>query len=471
VTLLVVQILFVTFVEAGPPRELFREANRNYWENNYEQAAGLFREFIEQHPDHELLFDARFGLAQAYFQMDRLNKAAQLFRQVGEEHPDPGVRGDAVYGQIQVALLEDEPGRALKLMESFKSEFADHSLAGVVTERMEDLKPQVKTPDEADTPPPLVREDPPGRRLEFRDIDSPPEKAEVDKEKEIAARRLRTETPPLRLTEDSPPKKPTEIEPEDRVGEKINLLESRVEAQADTIEKLKGQNKSLLREIEDMEEIIAQQQDIIEEQEAEKNNLADENKILRQRLEEDIAEIIAVFDTPLADDKFTFEDLEEFERDSESFRRRARQAFEMGNYEIAWNNIEPLLEAEPRAEDYYFAARITWEKDKDHSKAIDLLEKALEAEDPPVEYILFQAELLLTGEEYERLDTLEENYAPNINREAEDSELARWHYLVGKRLLAGNNRDQAFFRFMTAIRSAPVSRWADEARRVISDEL
>ena len=456
--MLVVKFSFVLPGLAGAPRELFQEANSNYWENNYESAAESFREFTERFPDHDLFPDAQFGLGQAYFELDRLEEAALLFQQVEEDHPDPGVRGDALYGQIQVALLEDEPGRALKLMENFESEYPDHSLAGLVETRREELQERVQPEPAPDFEPP-VEDETDIRADEFREPETPT--AVPPGEEPAIDQQFRTDSPPLRIEEEEPREPPAPA---------ANELQKQVEAQSDTIEQLQSKNQSLLGEIEELEQMIEQKQNMLAELESEKEELATENETLRRRLEEDISEILAVFDTPVVEDEFTPEDLEFPARDAESYRQRARQALDLENYEVAWNNIQPVLEADPQAEDYYLAARITWEGQKDPEAALELLEED-PSEEPPVSHIILRAQLLLAGEKYEQLDELQENYESRVRQEGEDHRIAQWNYLLGRRLLAENKRDQAFFRFMEVIRGAPLSEWADESRRLISDEL
>ncbi|MGM0380851.1 MAG: tetratricopeptide repeat protein [bacterium] len=482
ITVVLIAVIVVFPVRAEGPKELYERANSNYWDDNNQQAVKLFKQFIEQYPEHELIQDAKFGLAQAYYEADRLDEATRLFEEVESEHPVTGVRGDALYGQIQAALLEDEPVRARKLMSKFQDKFSGHSLAPAVKNQLEDLQPPGEKENSSSgsaggiTPPPVFSGE---TQAQAPAADKP---GASDGEDTSSADDLDNNLPELRFAvtsesneeaetspESSPEVSPGELKEKER---KINSLQSKIELQADTIEKLHTENRGLSREIKDMENIITDQQDKIDQLKTEKEKSTEENKILRQRIEEDISFILTGVDTPPMNNGFTLEEIEgELTRSAAYHRELTRQALEVGNYQVAQKNIEKVLEKEPEPGDYYLAARVKWEAEKDSEEALELLAEAPAVEESSVDRLLLEMELLLDQEKFDRLSEIEAKYSERINRKGKKEDIAHWNYLQGRRYLKQNKHDQAFFELMKVIRRAPASSWAEEARQLINDEL
>lgn len=100
-----------------------------YNQGKYGLAAESYRAFLDAHPGHEQRIDARFGLAQSLFQLNRFSEAADEYEKVRAEKTDFEQMPEALFqlGQCRVALnrFADASG----LFEALRKQFPTHYLA------------------------------------------------------------------------------------------------------------------------------------------------------------------------------------------------------------------------------------------------------------------------------------------------------------------------------------------------------
>lgn len=95
----------------------------------YAMAADSYRNFLNNHPDHEKMPDARFGLAQSLFHQDNFKEAAEQYESVREKHRDFAQMPETLFqlGQARIGL--NQFAEAEKLFEELGARFPDHYLA------------------------------------------------------------------------------------------------------------------------------------------------------------------------------------------------------------------------------------------------------------------------------------------------------------------------------------------------------
>jgi tetratricopeptide (TPR) repeat protein len=105
-------------------------------------------------------------------------------------------------------------------------------------------------------------------------------------------------------------------------------------------------------------------------------------------------------------------------------------------------------------------------------RSLEYVNKAIESHDnPPQEYHLLRTELLLSEGRYEKAKEALDPVDPDQFDDEKTNDKARYYYTRGKVALRLENDDQAFFHFMDAVRSAPSSEWARQARETIEERL
>ncbi len=463
---------------AATPRELFTRASNQYWSENYSRAEELYREFVEKYPENELFSDACFGLAQSLYKQEKYDEAGVWFGRVRRNHPDPQIRGDAFFGEIEVALLNDERMRARKLLQTFLNLYPDHALSDAARERLDMLGGGKETSSQEEMTEQEKEKMTPDTAAPPEDEFMLPDDFEID---------FPDDLPPLRLSPDTPATAAAENKtPDTSVTQLTSGTEERrrvalVSELQKRVEELEKEKRRILKELQRQEEenrrfirTATEYREQLEEQ----KKLTEKYKNKSERLEQELSRKIRglLSDTRLyaLSDDIDLSDtaVEALEEGVDHFRQRVEEAMQMGEYQVAWNNIQKVLRRSPRAEDYYKAAVIEKRLNGDTENIISNLRTAIDKADPiPPRYLIFRAELLLETDKINEFEKFFSNWAEEITSRANKEEKSRWHLLVGRRLLKQNDTDQAFFRLMEAVKTAPGSRWARQARQIIEDKM
>ncbi len=516
-------------------RELYREAESSYWEGDFSRAKELYSEVIDLASESEIVNDARLGLARAISRLGELEKAEGYFEQVKLEHPNRDVRGDAIFGLLEIAIITGQQDRAKDYYAEFIESHSDHMLYSAVVDEFTEFveepsrrRPQLPPgptddrpeepdhrltslpelpgePEEAEESPAVedtpARPAPPAqprrpRLPEIDEIDEPADLAEflelaLDDEPELKAQFME-QFEQLKNAEENYKELQRRLEEEQQARAELShqldemvkheRLRDRVERHFEArFKELREENQELSSIIDDMTEdradLLARLDDLEDSYLWLKNKnqeLLVENQQLKERLSENIVEALKEFRlTELVEGV----EIRDEARDAIIERRElqrdfVKQALEEDDLEEAMGRLEPLLENQPEADDYYLAASVYWQQTKQLKPALDYLQMAKELGDKErPRKLLLEAEILLEADEIQRFNQLIENHGDRLAERTEGELRARWYLLQGRKLLRQSNNDRAFFQLMRAVNVAPESHWADQARTLIRTEL
>ncbi len=475
-------------LRADDPGTMFLEADQLLEAGELDEAAELYQAVIDSEPDDTLRYDAKESLGEINFEKGRLGEARQYFTTVSENHPDQLARGFALFSKIEIALLEDDLREAEELIRRFESNHPDHPIYSVVQEEFSELIDPTPEPEpEPDPEVPEPPDDPPEEEPPTEEIPPDPEQAlaeDPELRRQLIAELERLKRREMRLEEQYEASR-QKVEDLERQLEEIprpEILRDEIAARVEErLDELRRRNRELL---ERLESTSAQNRELAErltEYQSRLAELEDENELLtrqNQRLTEAISqEIVSLVRegrlTDIAREvELTDTAVAALDEREESLRARARQAISESKYDVALNNLHPLLQEDPTAVDHYLAAQAYWRLSGEPIPALEHVSRSIEmAEDPDPERLLLKAEILLEADQRAELEQFLARWGNWLNEHAEDENESRWFLIRGRRLLNMGADDRAFFELMRSVNAAPGSAWAQQARTIINEEL
>ena len=99
-------------VHTDNPQELYKKARNLLLEEEYTNAATLFKRFIKDHPDNSLADNAAYWLAECYYSMGDYKTAVLLFKDLEIQYPKSEKVPDALLKAGYSYLALDDSNRA-----------------------------------------------------------------------------------------------------------------------------------------------------------------------------------------------------------------------------------------------------------------------------------------------------------------------------------------------------------------------
>lgn len=450
--------------QGDTPGKLYNEASDQFQRENYQRALEHYRDFVQTFPNHDRYWDARFGVGQSLFKLNKFRDANQAFALVRKNHPSKEVRGDGLFGQIQIAILEDNVAVAKALSKTFLNIHDNHILRSTVKRQLGLLNEMNVENEEASSDTEDVRSK--KNVAETSPSDSPSTGAS-DVQTESPEQQVPTRPtssgehilPELRFDADETVTTSKNQSPDTRGEEEGRNWRNVADTRKQTIKQLRSQLSESREENTELKKRVAS---------LEKNVRRLENQLARKLTDlsrdTEIHTLSREINLPDTASEVLQSSLDEL-------RNRAREALENDEFERAREINNRVLERNPRPADYHFASKISSALGQS-ARSIEHLDKAISlADSPALKHIAGLAELLLEQGEHKHLDELIEEYGDYVMTGKDSPESARWYYVTGKYHITKNQTDKAFFLLMKAIRTSPDSEWANEAQKLIQDEL
>lgn len=97
--------------------------------SKYNLAVESYEDFLQNHPKHEKVVDARFGLGQSFFHLDKFKKAAGQYEIVRSKYEDFSQMPEALFQLAQTRVALEHFGTAETLFSEVRSRHSKHYLA------------------------------------------------------------------------------------------------------------------------------------------------------------------------------------------------------------------------------------------------------------------------------------------------------------------------------------------------------
>jgi tol-pal system protein YbgF len=121
------------------PRRLYEAALQQFRRGSFGTARSGLREFLSQHPDHELAPDARFYVAETFARSDQPREALEQYSRVVELHPGSRRAAAALYKSGQLELDRGNVEDARVFFSRVVSGYPDSDEASLARERLQEL--------------------------------------------------------------------------------------------------------------------------------------------------------------------------------------------------------------------------------------------------------------------------------------------------------------------------------------------
>lgn len=465
------------------PEKLYERANQQFWDGEYQRAESTFGTLLETFPDSELYWDARYGMGRTLYKQGRMDESVSHFQAVRRNHTESSVRGDALFSLAEVAILRNRTIRARELLRTFLDLFPDHVLEPTVRKQLNLLGDPSETPPTTATktskakdkagkkqprnPRPRLKSRSTGE-TEARQVldpmsknDTSPESPSADTQPSIHED---TDTEPTETKSTS--KRSKRISPIDEpgadtgpTGESTSDTPKRtMDTTADTPADKSVSSGTSGAKLRNDSTDTNRTPDEVDSMSPDTNGASESDTQLREE------------DAPATEPR------QGKDQYTESLERRAmdriRTFYQDGKMARAREEFETdFLNEQSTPEDYYLAARLM-DTDGNRDRSLKYINEAIDSHDnPPSQYHLLKAELLVSEGEPKVARSSLDSVDPEQFGDEEANDRARYYYLRGTISLELENDDEAFFHFMDAVRSAPSSRWAKEARETIENRL
>ncbi len=473
------------------PKSLYQKAEQNFWNKRYKEAERYYRRLVNSASESSYFNDALFGLARSCFKQGKLIEAARRYRQVRRQHPSKKVRADALFGGIEVALMQNNKSKARKLLQNFLQKYPDHVLHEVAQEKIKKIaaagkkeKPDKKKEITSKTEL-VVPADTTGEEQEFSI--SPGQTSKLEEERDTSSGPVPEDLPPLKLSvvsETMTARETTPVKPgipEQVSDTAADTKPAKIAPLRKELERLRRRNQDLLSELRQKVEqnrkfisLSKKYKDRLKKLQKQNNELQKKNERLITELSRKIS--TAFMDTRLyhLPDKIDLNDtaMKSLKKNIQNLRNQVEKAIDLGEYEIARNNIHKILSRQPEITDFFNAARIYWKLQQDTQPALKYLREALKrSETVPIDHLLLKAEILSRTGLEDQLDQFMSTWSDRITDKAKGAEKARWNLILARRLISAGKKGEAFFKLMSAVKAAPESKWARQARKIIKNEL
>jgi len=100
-----------------------------YNTGKYGLAVDSYRDFLQNHAKHGKAADARFGLAQSFFHLNKFREAAEQYELVRTKHRDFAQMPEVLFQSAQTRVALDEFAKADALFSEIGARYGDHYLA------------------------------------------------------------------------------------------------------------------------------------------------------------------------------------------------------------------------------------------------------------------------------------------------------------------------------------------------------
>lgn len=455
------------------PERLYDQANQQFWDGEYQRAESTYRTLLKEYPDSDFYLDARYGLGRTLYKQGKMEDSLDHFQAVRRNHPESSVRGDALFSLAEVAILRNRTIRARELLRTFLDLFPDHVLEPTAREQLTLLEDTAEPEPEArgqsgnqsvpqadettgSAPGPQLKSRS-GGETEVREVLDPLQKSDSPTQGSLSD----TESIPSDTESAGTEASGNQTGPAPS-GNRISPVDT---SGPDTGSSGKSTRGSTTPEAVPPSDTSPESGSDTRSRET--RDTAPVNDTEPSSPPEG--------DTRTAGSTDVEESPAKPQPDPRSERLdRVRKLYREGKVDQARERFtSDLLTEAASPEDYFLAARIMNEEGiGDVDRSLDYVNQALQLhDDPPASYVLFKADLLLSHDQHSEAQTVLSSIDPENFTGEKNEQKARYYYLKGKISLRLEQPDEAFFHFMDAVRAAPSSRWARQARETIEDRL
>lgn len=467
-SILVLGIFFSVFVcltggvrAADRPAELYQTASQQFWNGNYTQSLKTYRRIVENHPDHDLYWDAQFGVARSLFESGKMTPAAAVFRKVQRNHPEKNVRGDALFSLVEIAVLQDKIIKARNLLRTFLDVYDNHPIHPTakkqlsLLERTPTAEPASVEPSEGSTGSPGSDRPP---RLKSAGEKKRPEALPTTGSADEDTRPVTP--PPIRDRSDTPSVGEPGVstsEDQDTASESAG----RTSVSKDTAPSNRISPVALSDDSPGTEAREPQSGASGSSREAATDTAPGSSSGENRS------------DTANGDrSRGGVDRTTSASPSAETLRKRMRNRLKEGESSSAYRAARKLIDREDaRPEDFYRAAQLSHRQNNPASTSLKFLNKATAlSSTTPGRHLLLKAELLLSDGQRERVSSLLATYFSDYYDNAGDQKKARYHFLRAKLHEARKQDDEAFFQYMSVLQTAPKSRWGQQAQTTLDNK-
>lgn len=122
------------------PQELYAQARSHYVNNQLTQASSKFTEFLRKYPDHELIINCKYWLAEIDYDQENFPQAILKFQEISNTKANPEKRIDSLF---KIAVINKRLGNfdlALQQANEIESKYPNYIRNAQVKAFIKDLQ-------------------------------------------------------------------------------------------------------------------------------------------------------------------------------------------------------------------------------------------------------------------------------------------------------------------------------------------
>ncbi|MFP4172408.1 MAG: tetratricopeptide repeat protein [Candidatus Hydrogenedentota bacterium] len=121
------------------PMAVYEQAQRNFMDNNYQEALTGYEQLLGRHPDWEHAHNAQFWKAESHMNMEEYPEAIREYQRLREEYPESSKVPYSLYNQAIAHVRLGQTEDARELLEQLTDEHGMHETAERAAETLRRL--------------------------------------------------------------------------------------------------------------------------------------------------------------------------------------------------------------------------------------------------------------------------------------------------------------------------------------------
>lgn len=121
------------------PMAVYEQAQRNFMDNNYQEAWAGYEQVLSQHPDWEHAHNAQFWKAESHMNMEEYPEAIREYERLREEYPNSSKVPYSLYNQAIAHVRLGQTEDARELLERITDQHGMHETAERAAETLRRL--------------------------------------------------------------------------------------------------------------------------------------------------------------------------------------------------------------------------------------------------------------------------------------------------------------------------------------------
>lgn len=121
------------------PMAVYEQAQRNFMDNNYQEALSGYEQVLSRHPDWEHAHNAQFWKAESHMNMEEYPEAIREYQRLREEYPDSSKAPYSLYNQAIAHVRLGQTEDARELLERITDQHGMHETAERAAETLRRL--------------------------------------------------------------------------------------------------------------------------------------------------------------------------------------------------------------------------------------------------------------------------------------------------------------------------------------------